>query len=132
MQIEPSEVRLRPCPFCGGKAVLKNYIIEAAIYCDDCPAKMMAGHNATEDTGIAEVTWRWNKRVLYPDFATRTTDAVVERVARAIARATATAADPSLSETTLDALVENMAVKFYPEARAAVAALRNSTDGETK
>ena len=53
----------------------------------------------------------------------------VERVARAIARATLGAGDPAIPETVLEEMVENVAVKFYPEARAALAALQ-SKDGE--
>lgn len=58
---------------------------------------------------------------------------VVERVARAIARATVEAAEPEkfgrLSDAGIDALIENIAVKFFPEARAAIAALNEQQEG---
>lgn len=56
---------------------------------------------------------------------------LVERVARAIARATIEAAEPEkdgrLSDASIDEMVENLAVKFYPEARAAIAAMPSVT-----
>jgi hypothetical protein len=52
----------------------------------------------------------------------------IESVARAIARATIKAAEPEgeemLSDAAIEKMVENIAVKFFPEARAAIQALQ--------
>ncbi len=59
-------------------------------------------------------------------------ETLVERVAQAIARATIKCAEPEkhgrLSDAGIDAMVENLAVKFYPEARAAIAAITEPND----
>lgn len=54
-------------------------------------------------------------------------DDVVERVARSICRAAIThpteAIEPQVTPAALDAMVENLTIKFYPEARAALRAV---------
>ncbi|MFA5149627.1 MAG: Lar family restriction alleviation protein [Candidatus Omnitrophota bacterium] len=31
-----AKVRLKPCPFCGGEAVMSKYVIDMAVGCKDC------------------------------------------------------------------------------------------------
>lgn len=58
---------LKPCPFCGGEALLENTITQASIMCCDCPAVMRRGHTTRSfDDGTQRAITAWN---------TRTTDA---------------------------------------------------------
>lgn len=53
---------LKPCPFCGGKAVLENYVMEAAVFCSKCHAKIVRRHSPREDIGVRESVTAWNRR----------------------------------------------------------------------
>jgi hypothetical protein len=54
-----------PCPFCGSRAMIENYIIEAAVFCTNthCGAKVKAKHAPRHDTGIEEAIEKWERRV---------------------------------------------------------------------
>ena len=53
---------LLPCPFCGGRAVFENLVIEAVIYCARCNARISKSHDALEDTGKGKVIAAWQAR----------------------------------------------------------------------
>lgn len=56
--------KLKPCPFCGGKAVLSLYYGSAKIVCTSCGARTKPrGDRREEDNCIAIVKERWNRRV---------------------------------------------------------------------
>lgn len=63
MNIGPVKAELKPCPFCNGKAVLENVIMEAVVRCLDCGARIKRPHNSTDDAGIEAAQLAWNKRV---------------------------------------------------------------------
>ena len=52
--------KLKPCPFCGGKAIKKNYsndgFVITFIFCSNCPAQTRP--YLSEETAIEE----WNRR----------------------------------------------------------------------
>lgn len=61
-----SEVKLKPCPFCGGKAKLKDFSAEGRyvdyrIVCTVCPVKMEGWGQANKLTREAAVI-AWNRR----------------------------------------------------------------------
>lgn len=51
--------RLRPCPFCGGRAAMSSWkqLSEYSVYCTKCGA-VAGDYEDTEEKAIA----RWNKR----------------------------------------------------------------------
>lgn len=52
-----SEMKLKPCPFCGGNAILNSLGFSHSVYCKDCGANM---HGVMDDEkDIVEV---WNTR----------------------------------------------------------------------
>ena len=57
-----SPVGLLDCPFCGGRPVFENLIIEAAIKCIPCKVSMTRHHNAKVDSGVPAVMDAWNRR----------------------------------------------------------------------
>lgn len=73
-----AEIKLKPCPFCGGEAKFKskplfNYVAETWVECDSCAAKSKSGltmktkpadshfNIAAFDTEI-EIASFWNRR----------------------------------------------------------------------
>jgi hypothetical protein len=58
-----NDVKLEPCPFCGGEALLENTITQASIMCCDCPCIMRRDHTTrTFDDGTHRVIAAWNTR----------------------------------------------------------------------
>jgi hypothetical protein len=53
---------LKDCPFCGGKAVASNYVVEAAVRCVDCRATIKRTHGQYDDIGYPEAIDAWNRR----------------------------------------------------------------------
>lgn len=122
-------VELKSCPFCGGEAqpatVVAAGIEWAHVECVEADCDAVGPAKPTEAEAIAAWNTALAKSACQGDVV-GAHDAV-ERVARAIAKATVLAAEPEkigrLSDEAVDALVENLAVKFFPEARAALAAV---------
>ena len=52
-------MRLKPCPFCGGKARVMKMGFPHWIYCEECGAKIHAGTTDERDSMRA-----WNKRAI--------------------------------------------------------------------
>ena len=62
-----NEIKLKPCPFCGGKAVLEPYKArkgyEANIQCNGgCLALMRTITYDTEEEAVEAVVNTWNRR----------------------------------------------------------------------
>lgn len=57
---------LKPCPFCGGKAMVESFAVrkgfEANIVCTDCLVNMPTITYDTEEEAIAAVEKAWNRR----------------------------------------------------------------------
>ena len=57
---------LRPCPFCGGEALLEPYKArkgyEASIQCNQCLASMATITYDEEETAVRKVVEAWNRR----------------------------------------------------------------------
>lgn len=51
--------KIKPCPFCGGKAEYKKVCGDGAIYCLDCDAR---GSWNPENKAIKEWNKRWKKK----------------------------------------------------------------------
>jgi hypothetical protein len=47
---------LRPCPFCGGEAILKSAIDKGWVVCDNCKSRTLM------EIGFVEARNRWNQR----------------------------------------------------------------------
>lgn len=62
-----SETKLKPCPFCGGEAVLESYNarkgFEACIQCNGCTAYVPTITYDTEEEAIEKAIKAWNRRV---------------------------------------------------------------------
>ena len=54
-------VELKPCPFCGGTAVLEKMGWPHHVFCIKCGAKTTSGKYAEE--GEQEAIEKWNRRV---------------------------------------------------------------------
>lgn len=59
---EVKDAKLKHCPFCGGRAMQENYVVEAAVYCTVCQAKIVCRHAPKVDTGIKASADAWNSR----------------------------------------------------------------------
>jgi Lar family restriction alleviation protein len=61
---------LKPCPFCGGKALLEEFIVrkgfEACIVCADCLVSMPTTTYDTEKEARERAIEAWNKRTERP------------------------------------------------------------------
>lgn len=57
-----SDIELKPCPFCGSKAVAFSYITEGAVRCGGCHAAITRGHKHASETGYEEAIAAWNTR----------------------------------------------------------------------
>lgn len=59
--------KLKPCPFCGGEALLEPYRArkgyEASIQCNQCLCSMSTITYDEEETAIEDVVKAWNRRV---------------------------------------------------------------------
>ena len=53
---------LKPCPFCGGKAVTEILIVEGVVFCSGCRATIIRKHEVKEDTGQDNAIAAWNRR----------------------------------------------------------------------
>lgn len=58
-------IRLRPCPFCGGKAKLEKMGWPHHVYCLSCGVKMTS--NYFDLVGEEDVCTKWNRRVISID-----------------------------------------------------------------
>lgn len=58
---------LKPCPFCGGEALLEPYRArkgyEASIQCNQCLCSMSTITYDEEETAIEDIVKAWNRRV---------------------------------------------------------------------
>ena len=52
--------KLKPCPFCGGKAHIMDMGYPHWIYCEDCGAKVRG--RGFGDEGVEESIKAWNRR----------------------------------------------------------------------
>lgn len=57
-----SEIELKACPFCGGKAELRNYVVDASVHCTTCFAVITRIHARDVDTGVDDSVSVWNTR----------------------------------------------------------------------
>lgn len=66
-----AEVKLKPCPFCGGEAKMRarpcRYVegrIKLVVRCEHCYAEIEGGDEANKDAGgaVVGVSERWNRR----------------------------------------------------------------------
>nr|DAV54163.1 MAG TPA: restriction alleviation protein [Caudoviricetes sp.] len=57
---------LKPCPFCGGEALLEPYRArkgyEASIQCNQCLCSMSTITYDEEETAIEDIVKAWNRR----------------------------------------------------------------------
>ena len=53
-------IKLKPCPFCGGKAKLENMGFPHHVYCTDCGARV-TGRGLAEE-GEKDAARKWNRR----------------------------------------------------------------------
>ena len=57
---------LKPCPFCGGEALLEPYEArkgyEASIQCNSCLGRMISITYDDEKTAVKKVIEAWNRR----------------------------------------------------------------------
>ena len=81
---------LKLCPFCGGEAVFEHPIIEAAVWCRSCNAKIVRSANPlthSYESGrkveAAGVVSAWNTRA---DLTIRSDDPVLKQVMEALTR----------------------------------------------
>ena len=63
-----AELKLKPCPFCGGEAVLSGkYTIQGvdawAVYCGITPNDFFCGAQVTSIESEEEAIRNWNRRV---------------------------------------------------------------------
>ena len=60
------ETELKPCPFCGGKALLEEFSVrkgfEACIVCSDCLVTMSTITYDTQEEAIEAAIEDWNRR----------------------------------------------------------------------
>ena len=53
------QIKLKPCPFCGGEATLKqNFAGQFAVYCEKCECIYWGGNSRNK----ASVYNAWNRR----------------------------------------------------------------------
>jgi hypothetical protein len=55
---------LQSCPFCGNRADVGNYIVEACAKCVGCGAAITRRHAAEWDSGVPAAIAAWNQRPL--------------------------------------------------------------------
>ena len=51
------EIKLKPCPFCGGEAVIRLILGREAVVCKDCNAEMCSDY-----TPFDVLVDMWNRR----------------------------------------------------------------------
>jgi Lar family restriction alleviation protein len=61
-QIKAYEEQLKPCPFCGGKARLKTWVIDLETYYIVCCRKCEVMPCTASHTNIKYAVKAWNKR----------------------------------------------------------------------
>ena len=79
-------VVLLPCPFCGAEAAAESYVIEAAVFCTGCRAKIIRSHGARDDNGYPEAIAAWNTRTHSAEIAGALRDAERYRWLRMMAK----------------------------------------------
>lgn len=60
------EIKLKPCPFCGGEAEVSRFLGRYAVVCTECFACMLNEDNyfpEDEKSDIDFVVRSWNRRV---------------------------------------------------------------------
>lgn len=58
---------LAACPFCGGRAESRNYVIEACVRCVECRATVVRAHGTHDDEGLPQAIAAWNTRLTSPN-----------------------------------------------------------------
>jgi len=53
---------LLPCPFCGGEAKAKAYIVDSAVWCCDCRSTLPRVNSDYGEYGLSEAIDAWNRR----------------------------------------------------------------------
>lgn len=58
------EIKLKPCPFCGGKGILNNgeYNLESFVKCSTCGAETSRVAASTKYCSDEKVIEAWNRR----------------------------------------------------------------------
>ena len=65
-ELKPLEKPLKPCPFCGSKAIIESFSVrkgfEATVSCTECLANMPTITFDFEETAYLEAIKDWNRR----------------------------------------------------------------------
>lgn len=57
------DIEVKPCPFCGSRAVVETYITEAAVFCTGCRACIKRPHPPKNDAGVELAVQAWDRRI---------------------------------------------------------------------
>lgn len=107
-----NEIKLKPCPFCGGNAILNGLGFSHSVYCEDCGANIHGTGGMLDKLYLVEV---WNKRVELGD--------IIEDIVNAITCIVDTITDPKFMETFEKAIEKALSSEDGDECVKAIAAV---------
>lgn len=58
-----NDIKLKPCPFCGGKAEVENHVCAVYVRCKECHASTAASTAMLERCALDDVVELWNRRI---------------------------------------------------------------------